>query len=140
MTLLSEKAGSSVPSDCRDTLVVGFFSSPSCSECKDLKEPKMLDGLDFCRLRGRDFVRRPVFELVLSRFEVVEPLGDGGAGVKDESVLRFLKSRPGALSGGSWGLRSGVNPVKVGLKMLKLLRRRRSLIVMFLGAMPRCGS
>lgn len=84
-----------------DIVRVRFFSSPSCSECSDLKDPNMLDGLDFWRLRGRDLPSKLVLELVRSRFEVVERLGEGGSEVYEESVLRFLNRRPGALSGGS---------------------------------------
>jgi hypothetical protein len=78
-------SSSFAPSDCRDADVdvvrVRFFSSPSCSECSDLKDPKMLDGLDFWRLRGRDRPSKLDLELVRSMFEVVEPLGEGGSDV-----------------------------------------------------------
>ena len=103
MISLSVMSSSAAPSEWKDLVVddVRFFSSPSCNGCRDLKEPKILDGLDFCRLRGRDLPKRLVLELVRSRFEAVEPLGDGGSGVKEESVLLFLNRSAGALSGGS---------------------------------------
>ena len=91
----------------------------------------MLEGLDFWRLRGRDLPSRLVFELVRSRFviELVEGLGDGGSGVKAESVRRFFRRAAGALSGEFWVPCIGVKPVSVGLKILKLFRLRRSAIV-----------
>lgn len=111
-------------------------SSSSLTECSERKEPKILEGRpDFCKLRGLDLgaKRRSMLllELVRSRigFEWVEVGLEEGSGVKKDAGLRFLRVAEVGVGGSSSLI--GVRAFMGGRNMLKLFRRRRSVIVLY---------
>ena len=109
-------------------------SSSSLTDCRDRNEPKILEGRpDFCKLRGLDLgeKRRSMLLLELDRsrvgFEWTEVGLEDGSVVKKEAGRRFLRvAEVGTgMSSSSIGVRAFIG----GRNMLKLFRRRRSVIV-----------
>ena len=113
------------------------LSSSSLTECRDRKEPKILEGRpDLCKLCGRDLgeKRRSMLLLELFRsrleFELVEVGLEEGSGVKKDAGRRFLSVADVGTGGSLSSI--GVRAFMGGRNMLKLFRRRRSDIVLCL--------
>lgn len=108
-----------------------MFSFSSRGDCDVRREPNMLEGREiFCRVRGlglgEDGIPKLLWEWVRSKTGLtgLEGLDDLDGEKKDAARPFFLSILGGALSG-LVSMR-GVRPLRVGLKMLKLLRLRFS--------------
>ena len=108
-----------------------MFSPSSCGDCDVRREPNILEGREIlCRVRGLnlgdDGIPKLLCEWVRSKTGLtgLQGLEDLDGEKKDEARPLFMSILDGALSGPVSPM--GVRPLRVGLKMLKLLRLRRS--------------